>query len=216
MLLYDPAGRVHLRHAEHNLATRQRHRLAFLIGASRIENGKVAVLIHWCKFGCHLRREDACQEVCDHLDLCILDVAVLTTAINLLINLYRPTGYGHAGTRLGILPRAFRDIVNPKEDIGGALCDAELYGVGSEVLYQKRRQKRYRLTDGWLRDEHTPLRQACGTSPLAPAVRVLGKFFHNSAFGASPRGVLTFVDSQTNPVLKAINRYSRFATPKNE
>ena len=186
-----------------------RKRVAFLLGASTIEQGVIVARVHWCTIGCHRCKEAAIDDVNTNLDKAILDMGVGIPAINKWIKLYKPSGYWSAGVKLGVLPDAFESICgevvrNAPEDV---MRESELWGIGDAETFAKKRVKRFNKTNKFLHGESTSLALAVGTTVLMPAATEMSTFFQEAVWGKNGRGMADFISMDRNPAMNVCTRY---------
>jgi hypothetical protein len=199
-------GAEDILHAEPSARHAARQRLAVLIGASIIVNGVVRELVHWCPLGCHDDPEAVIREVCAVLDVAFLFVGVGVPALNKWLKLFKPTAWWHAGVRLNFLTLAFIDLSEPQDATTDPMKEVEMFALGTELTYAKKRAKRTVKTKDWLVHPKTPLRLGVSTSLLTVVVTLMSDFFAESVFGYVGSGVLDFVLMDRNPVLKVVVR----------
>ena len=80
----------------------KRKRLAYLLGASTIEDGRITRYAHWCPLGCHATPKDAIDEINACSDAAVLDLSIGVPALNKWIKLFKPLSQWQSGILLPV------------------------------------------------------------------------------------------------------------------
>jgi hypothetical protein len=108
------------------------------------------------------------------------------------VKLFKPLAYFSVGTTMGYLPEAFGRVCQPST-APLVLSDADLFGIGDEDTYAKKRERRFQSSWRWLIAQDSAMKQSVGATLLIPLVSMMGRFFAQSKFeNSGEKGVLEF------------------------
>ena len=198
-----PEERVQTEALKKRIAARER--LCKLLSASRFEDDRIVEYRVFCPFGAFDSVAEAHEAVEQSVQTAHLDMHTTVPAVNRWTKLFQPLAYWTVGTRVGYLPDSFVQICEPRDDVADVLTESDIYGVGGEDSYMRRRQKRFKKSSTWLSAETTPLFQTTSCIILLKLVLLMGLFFKHARFDdTGEKSIVDFCIDSRSPAVKLL------------